>query len=183
MSFRKSIMFVSVFFLMGTLISVSAFAESKNLALNKPATASSTYEDFKASFANDGKYETDNSIGKQWCTADKQSANSWWCVDLGEKCKISEVKLKFRKIGVYRFIPGSIAILVSDDNKAWTTALAKTTKNLPAHGSPYKDELSSFPVEGSGRYVKLFFEDKTTDDEYDCVQLVEVEVLGEVLAK
>lgn len=183
MNIRKSIMFVSVFSITGIFASVSAFAESGNLALNKPAAASSTCEKFVAAFANDGKYETDNSVGKFWCSAEGKSANSWWSVDLGEKCKLNEVKLKFRKIGAYRFIPGSIAILVSDDNKTWTVVLPKSTTNLPAVGASYSDELSSFPVSAVGRYVKLLFEDKTADSEYDVVQLVEVEVLGDVLPK
>ena len=177
-------MFVSVLSITGILTSVSTFAASSNLALNKPATASSSCnEDCNPSRANDGKYETDNSVGKFWSTADGKSANSWWSVDLGEKCRLSEVKLKFRKIGNYRFIPGSIAILVSDDNKNWTVTLPKSTTNLPAAGAPYSEELSSFPVSASGRYVKLLFEDKTADSEYDVVELVEVEVLGEVLPK
>lgn len=179
MSTQKSIMFISVCFIMGIFLSASVFAESRNLALKKPVTASSTHENFNASLANDGISNVDVNL---WCSAFGESANSWWCVDLGEKFKISEVKIMFRgPSAIYRFIPGSIAILVSDDNKNWTTALNKS-KNLPAVGSHYENEMLSFMVNADCRYVKLLFEDKTTDTP-EIVELLEVEVIGDTSSK
>jgi hypothetical protein len=164
---------------MGIFLSAPVFAESVNLALKKPATASSTYENYKPALANDGISNIDANF---WCAALGESANSWWCVDLGEKFKIIEVKIKFRgPSAIYRFIPGSIAILVSDDNKNWTTALSKS-KNLPAVSSNYENEMSSFPVNTRSRYVKLFFEDKTSDSP-EFIELLEVEILGDTSSK
>src|SRR5690348_17090719 len=80
-----------------------------NIALNKPATASSTENDeHVASKANDGDDET------RWCS-DGDSTPQWWQVDLGKSSKLTgcEIRWEFDEKQYQYAVEGST------DGKDW----------------------------------------------------------------
>jgi len=56
---------------------------AENVALNKPASQSSTFDDAVASLAVDGRYDTES------CT--RLDTQPWWAVDLGTAYDVSRV--------------------------------------------------------------------------------------------
>src|SRR5438874_186863 len=75
--------------LAATVSPVRAEEASKNLALNKTATASSTENDeHAAAKANDGDDAT------RWC-ADGSDAPQWWQVDLGKASDLTGVTIRW----------------------------------------------------------------------------------------
>ncbi|WP_167611943.1 glycoside hydrolase family 2 TIM barrel-domain containing protein [Maribellus sediminis] len=88
-------------------------SKGRNLALNKPAWASSE-ESNKANYitnANDGSYAT------RWCAANGNS-NQWWSVDLGASYNLEYFRINWEFGGDYKYI-----IEVSEDNVNWTVVV------------------------------------------------------------
>ncbi|HVT81320.1 MAG TPA: discoidin domain-containing protein [Phycisphaerae bacterium] len=82
--------------------------ELKNLALNKPATASASEDNNTPADAVDGN------DGTRWCNADA-SVDCWWQVDLGAEQKLGGCYLTWEHDGaVYQFI-----VEGSADGKTW----------------------------------------------------------------
>ncbi|WP_340113055.1 glycoside hydrolase family 2 TIM barrel-domain containing protein [Maribellus mangrovi] len=94
-------------------------SKGKNLALDKPAWASSE-ESSKGNFitnANDGNYTT------RWCAADG-NLNQWWAVDLGAKYNLEYFRINWEFAGAYKYI-----IEVSADNENWTSVVDRQESN------------------------------------------------------
>ncbi|UXZ09057.1 discoidin domain-containing protein [Clostridium perfringens] len=65
-------------------------SSSKNLALNKPSTASSNEPSREANKGNDGDESS------RWC-ASSENSNQWWQVDLGDIYDIEGISVKWEK--------------------------------------------------------------------------------------
>lgn len=110
---------------------------AKNLALNKPATASSYESGREANKGNDGDENT------RWC-ASSGNSSQWWQVDLGDVYNIDGVSIKWEKEATYGF-----SILVSEDGEEWKTVF-NNNNNLVS------EQLSEVVLsENNVRYVKL----------------------------
>lgn len=108
-----------------------------NLALNKPATASSVESgtSFTANLAVDGN------TGTRWSSA--ASDPQWIRVDLGSTTSISRVVLRWEAA-----YGKSYQIQTSNDDVNWTTIYSTTT------GDGGVDDLTG--LSGSGRYVRMY---------------------------
>src|SRR5258705_7132693 len=119
------------------LASGKALAQTTNLALNKPATASSIEAaGFEAAKAVDGSTST------RWASVDPASTTQWIYVDLGATTSISRVVLKWEAA-----YAKSYQVQVSNDASTWTTIFSTTT------GDGATDDLTG--LSGSGRYVRV----------------------------
>ncbi len=159
------------------------------LSRGKTASASSEFDNNRtAGRVVDGVYlaDTDQNF---WSTTENTDVGSWWKVDLGGVKDISDVKIQFRRVGInettarYRFVPKTVTLQVSNDGSSWTTVIGKSA-NVPAI---YKDlpkttpDLFSYTLNTSGRYLRLLFEDGTSDLDAKHIQLAEVDVYGSVI--
>lgn len=104
-----------------------------NLALNKPATASSSF--------NDPKLSVDGDLGTRWSVA-AATNNEWYKVDLQAVKKINRIDIKWE--GAYA---SEYALQVSIDNVNFTTVFSTTT-------STGGDISNSFNAVDA-RYVKI----------------------------
>lgn len=104
-----------------------------NLALNKPATASSSF--------NDPKLSVDGDLGTRWSVA-AATNNEWYKVDLQAIKKINRIDIKWE--GAYA---SEYALQVSTDNINFTTVYSTTT-------STGGDISNSFTAVDA-RYVKI----------------------------
>jgi hypothetical protein len=113
----------------------AAACATTNLALNKPATSSSTENgSFPASAAVDGN------AGTRWSSA--FSDPQWIQVDLGSTQSICQVVLQWETASGKAY-----QIQTSNDGAAWTTIYSTTT------GPGGTETLS---VTGSGRYIRMY---------------------------
>ncbi|HEY3002243.1 MAG TPA: discoidin domain-containing protein [Kribbellaceae bacterium] len=136
-------------------VSATTQSPSVNLALNRPATASSNATDatYGARFAFDGNGAT------RWGSA--YSDKQWIRVDLGSVQTIARVKL------VWEAAYGrSYKIQLSNDGATWTDVYSTTA------GDGGVDDLA---VSGSGRYVRMYGTKRATAYGYS---LWEFEVYG-----
>ena len=142
-------------------IQVSAMpaASHVNLALNKPATASSTQSGYPASNA------VDANTGTRWASA--WTATEWIYVDLQATYNITEVKLTWEAAYATSF-----QIQVSSNAVNWTTIYSTTT------GTGGIQDLTG--LSGTGRYVRMYGTVRATTYGYS---LYEFEVYGTVPAQ
>ena len=113
----------------------AATCGTTNIALNRPATASSLENSgFPASNAVDGN------TGTRWSSA--FSDPQWLEVDLGSTQSICQVTLNWEAAYATAF-----QIQTSNDNSTWTTIYSTTT------GTGGTQTLS---VTGSGRYIRMY---------------------------
>ncbi len=84
-----------------------------NIALNKPATASSSF--------NDPAFSVDGDLGSRWSVA-AATDNEWYKVDLQSTEKINRIDIKWE--GAYA---SEYALQVSTDNVNFTTVYSTTT--------------------------------------------------------
>ncbi|HEX4851262.1 MAG TPA: discoidin domain-containing protein, partial [Puia sp.] len=124
-----------------------------NIALNKPATASSSDPTLPPSQAVDGNAVT------RW--GSNFSDPQWISIDLGARYDICRVVLKWEVA-----LGKNFSVQVSDDGTHWIT-IANITGNV----SPIND----LPVNGSGRYVRMYGTARGTGYGYS---LYEFEVYG-----
>ncbi|HEY4021823.1 MAG TPA: beta-1,3-glucanase family protein [Pseudonocardiaceae bacterium] len=114
---------------------VAATCGTSNVALNQPATASSTENSsFPASAAVDGN------TGTRWSSA--FSDPQWLQVDLGSTQTVCEVTLDWETASATAF-----QIQVSADGSNWTTIYSTST------GAGGTQTLS---VSGTGRYIRMY---------------------------
>ena len=149
-----------------------------NLALRRPASASSVYDErFPPAKAVDGTPIVIYTASENcWASNEKETAPGWWQVDLGEPQPVREVRVWYRNLaGEYGFVPRTVTIQLSDDGKAWRTAV-QASSLVPREGSPYGRTPHAYPVQGQGRYVRLLFEDGSQRANSRVVELTEVEV-------
>ena len=131
----------------GKLIDASS---SKNIALNKPATASSVYKDvYQASRAFDGSFENQGGDNQsRWVSFRQKDTqedmnDQWIQVDLEQLYDIDGVKLYWEGNGAKEY-----EILVSEDGKDWQQAY------LEKAGMPGIAEIK-FDTPMTARYVKM----------------------------
>ena len=113
-----------------------------NLALARPATASSSQGEETPECAVDGDILT------SWHAGKKTDKPEWLCVDLGESKAFSRVKIGWEG----EDFPKTYEVQVSEDAQAWTP-IYQTTK-----GEGGLDNLDG--LTGKGRYVRLLATDK-----------------------
>lgn len=107
--------------------------ETGNLALNKPASASSSF--------NDPKLSVDGDLGTRWSTA-AATDNEWYKVDLQTVKKINRIDIKWE--GAYA---SEYALQVSTDNINYTTVYST---NASTGG-----DVSHVFTTTDARYVKI----------------------------
>jgi hypothetical protein len=101
-------------------------ANGPDLALNKPASASSAYS---GGYGPDKAVDGNNSTF--WSTRTADNVGEWWQVDLGEKSEIGKVEIMFRNVdGKFNNVPKTITFQVSDDGENWTDIISRTD-NVP----------------------------------------------------
>lgn len=136
------------------LVYSTLHAAPVNLALNRPAFASSKYStSYVAQYVNDGKLTT------RWASA--YSDPQWVYIDLGTSRKIERVVLKWE-----REFGKSYSIQVSDDAKIWKPIYRTTS------GGGGTDNIT---LSGTGRYVRMYGTKRATRWGYS---LYEFEVYG-----
>ncbi|MFL6077983.1 MAG: discoidin domain-containing protein [Mycobacteriales bacterium] len=139
-------------FLPGALSGTAAAATcgTTNLALNHPATASSTEAaGYPASDAVDGN------TGTRWSSA--FSDPQWIQVDLGSSQSICQVVLAWETASGKAY-----QVQVSDDANTWTTVYSATT------GAGGTETLN---VSGSGRYLRVYGTQRNTGYGYSLWEL------------
>jgi len=125
-----------------------------NIALNKTAVASS---DYGAQYA--AQYAVDGNAGTRWSS--QFSDPQWISVDLGKRFDFCNIHLSWETA-----LGKDFKIQVSEDNINWTT-LISITNNLSLE--------NYLPVNGSGRYVRVFGTARATGFGYS---LWEFEIFG-----
>jgi len=109
---------------------------SRNLALGKPATASSTRADTHARQGNDGHR------GTEWASAVGKTRGQWWQVDLGKARKVRRVVVDWQGAYAKRY-----AVRVSRDGKRWRTAKTVRAGKARSRTARFKGR--------SARYVRI----------------------------
>ena len=138
----------------GVLPFLKVHAQTTNLALNKPATASSVLG------ANTAALAFDANTGSRWESA--QGVDPQWIyVDLGATYNLTSVKLNWETAAASAF-----QIQTSPNATTWTTIYSTTTST---------GGVQTLPVSGSGRYVRMNGTARTTQWGYS---LWEFEVYG-----
>src|SRR5580658_2254107 len=147
------------------VVNTGADLARKDLALNKPATASSVESDeHAAASANDGDEDT------RWCAEDS-TAPQWWQVDLGEPKDLSGVQIKWEmdeQLYLY-VVEGSV------DGKTWTTLSDQTGDKTP------KTQVQAVNFDASGiRYVRIRITGGIDDTHW--ASIFDVKVFGKGVA-
>ena len=65
----------------------------ENIALNKPATMSTTQGPWAAGHGVDGKFHETQSHAVQYCMHTRAGAEQWWMVNLGQPYYIHSVEI------------------------------------------------------------------------------------------
>jgi endonuclease/exonuclease/phosphatase family metal-dependent hydrolase len=121
-----------------SVCAVSAGAQTANLALNRPAVASSTGgSTYAASMAVDGQSST------RWSS--DFTDNEWWYVDLGATYTISKIVISWEAAYARTY-----DLQVSQDAVAWTTFFSGTN-TFPTNGAG----TSTVTVPATGRYIRV----------------------------
>ncbi len=129
-------------------------AQTTNLALNKPATASSVFG------ANTASLAFDANTGTRWESA--QGVDPQWVqVDLGASYNVTSVKLNWEPAYATAF-----QVQVSANGSTWTTVYNTTTGT---------GGIQTLAVSGTGRYVRMYGTARATQYGYS---LWEFEVYG-----
>jgi CubicO group peptidase (beta-lactamase class C family) len=109
---------------------------ARNLALGKPASASSEESGHAAQNGNDGKMET------RWCAAGG-AFPQWWQVDLGAVVTLTNTQIIWEHCAQHKY-----RMEVSSNQTDWKIVADKTAADFPAQAS--SDEYSA-----KGRYVRV----------------------------
>jgi hypothetical protein len=157
-------------------IQISEFrAYTENLARGVVAAASSSYTGYGPSLAVDG-ITSRQSSNNAWANASGAHVGAWLSVDLGAVKDFRTVRLRFREFpaNAAMYVPKTVTIQQSSDNTTWTTLLARSG-NVPLEATPYSSQPYEYPVNGSGRYVRVLFEDGAQGNS-GLVEISELEV-------
>ena len=100
-----------------------AMVFASNMALGKPALASSEASEHPAQDGNDGKMET------RWC-ASNGAVPQWWQVDLGAAVTITNMQIIWEHSAHYKY-----RIELSSNQTNWTVVADKTADAIPAQAS------------------------------------------------
>lgn len=133
----------------------------ENLALDKPAIASSCEGDRVARYACDGN------TGTRWCASD-ENRPQWWEVDLGAARDITEVEITWeQRKKAYRFV-----VEGSGDNREWKV-VADRRQNMEA------EQVMKLPAASKAiRYLRITVTGiDDTPEARSWVSIAEVKVL------
>ncbi|XP_069109356.1 uncharacterized protein [Argopecten irradians] len=148
---------------------------SRNLAVNKTATQSSTYGGYTAGKAVDGIFARDIDTGHCSHTGDGHR-KAWWKVDLGQVYRIQMINITYRHDYTYRL--GGYSLYVTND-----TDMTQTDGSIIDNKGHlcYYDKGPGYPTFNQtrqchvkGRYV-VFYNIRQNTDTY--IQLCEVQLL------
>lgn len=117
-------------------VSSTATVSADNIALGKPAFASSQESGNPVQNGNDGNSQT------RWC-ASSGSVPQWWEVDLGGIATITNTQIKWEHNAPYQYV-----IEVSLDRTNWPVVVDKTANATSIQAS--SDDFSA-----KGRYVRI----------------------------
>ena len=142
-----------------TVTVATATPSGTNLALNKPTTASSSYNNttFGPQMATDN-----DPINTRWC-ASGGTNGQWLRVDLGAVYNLTATQVKWESNGVWQY-----KIEVSLDGNTWTLAVDRTANTAPQQ--TYNDNTSV-----QGRYVRIT---STTNQPGHWMSIYDFEVFG-----
>jgi len=141
----------------GTLTNVVMSASATNLAVNKPATQSSTHHAITtAAKAVDGN--TNGALWDGFSSATNYENNAWWQVDLGSVQALSLIQVWGRS-DCCTEMTSNFYLFVSDN--PFTSYDLNTTLNQPGVSNYYVAGYSGRPgtinVNRTGRYVRVQF--------------------------
>jgi hypothetical protein len=137
--------------------------ENPNLAIGKPATASST----KTGAENSAGNATDGNNATSWAASGTRN-NAWWQVDLGEMQELKYITVSAampprgrpggqqgQMFGGFRNAGPSMqyTVRVSEDGKAWRDVMVTAPDMAARRYQP------SYTVEGVARFVRVVFTD------------------------
>lgn len=155
----------------------------QNMALNKPAYSSTSYES-----DSDGwhcSYIDDGNINTGWTTTPEVDNNpakqGWVMIDLLSDCMVSKVVLYPRNSAGLEgyYFPVDYSIQVSTDGVQFTT-VKESTNNVQVGTAPQTIEFPAIKA----RYVKMLCTKQTNNGSGDYrVQLMEMQVYGAPLAE
>jgi len=146
-------------------LSGTGVSTSTNLALNQPITASSDYETYVPSNANDGNSST------YWESADGAGYPQTLTVDLGSTQSIGSITLDLPPATAWSTRTETLSVLGSTDDSTFTQIVASAGYTFnPSTGNTV---TISLPSGTSTRYVRLSF---TGNTGWDAAQLSEFEV-------
>ena len=128
---------VCAFAMVVSFCAVTARAQATNLALNRPAFASSVYSTLAPSLAVDGAGST------RWSS--NFSDNEWWYADLGATYTLSKVVINWEAAYAKTY-----DLQVSQDAVTWTTFFSGTN-TFPANAGRDRRRVTT---PGTGRYVE-----------------------------
>lgn len=158
-------------------------AGTSNLALDKTATASSSYEMVNEGWTinnvNDGKVAFSGTNGWSSSPHDtdvEEDTPAWVKIDLGEVFTIKRVVLFARQdLAEVAGFPVDFEIQVSNDGENWTKVIEKKNQNDVGKDA----QIYDLGTPANGRYVRLYCTKRTVDDRGDMlVQLDEIAVYG-----
>jgi len=112
------------------------FSKAANIALGRPAFASSQEDGHPVESGNDGDDTT------RWC-AINGGILQWWEVDLGATAVITNTRVLWEQNSIYQY-----KIEVSTNNANWTRAVNQTTNFTLA-------QTNSDYFSATGRYVRI----------------------------
>ena len=107
-----------------------------NIALGRPAFASSQEDEHPVQHGNDGNSTT------RWCAVDG-SILQWWEVDLGAMAVITNTQVLWEHNSIYHY-----KIEVSSNNTNWAMAVNRTTNST-------LDQANSDNFSATGRFVRI----------------------------
>jgi len=146
-------------------LSGTGVTSTTNLALNQPITASSYYETYAPSNANDGNTST------YWESYDGDAYPQWITVNLGSVQSIGSITLDLPPSTAWSTRTETLSVLGSDNDSAFTQIVASAGYTFnPATGNTV---TISLPSGTSAQYVELSF---TANTGWDAAQLSEFEV-------
>lgn len=151
-------LYIIAFFFFNFILQVYSQNDNVNIALNKPAVASSTEsDDYKPGNSDDGKADT------KWSST-SASYKNWIYIDLGARFEISKVVLKWGD----GFFASTYDLQISDDASEWSTIYT-------IDGNKEKEINANDNLLGTGRYIKMNGRGRGAGTRY---RIAEFEVYG-----
>lgn len=120
---------------------------SPNLALNRPATQSSTSQ---WSQPNDAKGAVDGNVSGGFGFHTESQPNPWWQVDLGAARVLNEIRI-FNRRDCCSERARTLQVLLSNDGVSWTRVFSNPGTVFGADGAPLRVSVKGL----SARFVRL----------------------------
>lgn len=120
---------------------------SPNLALNRPATQSSTSQ---WSQANDAKGAVDGNVSGGFGFHTESQMKPWWQVDLGAVKALGEIRI-FNRRDCCSERARTLQVLLSNDGVSWTRVFSNPGTVFGADGAPLRVSVKGL----SARFVRL----------------------------